>query len=383
MAFFPVIINDGETQIPEDEDVCYIISKNGSFIKKKVGIIESVVKVDQISILQETEEYASIDIPKIPALQMAQVFTFFEKVYEEFSSEANILLYYHMQKEIFWLRVPRQEVSRAGVEYTKWGSCKGYDLIGTIHSHCDFGAFHSGIDDADEKFFDGLHITIGNNNQRWKTIAVSVVVNGQRFKGEPDEYIEGLTTEDYHETKIERPHRRSGWLENIYGAFGSMYGAGVPISPPAPIKRIVVKKGFNVDVPDGARTFPQTWMDFVSKWSHTKKKKEEEEKKEEKKEEKTEQPYLFPDYQPLNTENYFLFGDRDTDILRDDHTEDDGDEWSPCYTCQYRDCKMEMELEDLLDEEDETDFTELSTKKEEEHLRSELGDAFANAARNR
>jgi hypothetical protein len=38
----------------------------------------------------------------------------------------------------------------------------GFRIFGTIHSHCNFGAFHSGVDDADEKHFDGLHITIGN-----------------------------------------------------------------------------------------------------------------------------------------------------------------------------------------------------------------------------
>lgn len=45
----------------------------------------------------------------------------------------------------------------------------GYKLYGTIHSHCDFSAFHSGVDDADEKKFDGLHITIGHvkKDQAW------------------------------------------------------------------------------------------------------------------------------------------------------------------------------------------------------------------------
>lgn len=44
---------------------------------------------------------------------------------------------------------------------------KGYRIYGTIHSHCNFGAFHSGTDDHDEKNFDGLHITIGNVNSGW------------------------------------------------------------------------------------------------------------------------------------------------------------------------------------------------------------------------
>jgi len=34
--------------------------------------------------------------------------------------------------------------------------------VGTIHSHCNSEAFHSDVDKADEKFDDGIHITIGN-----------------------------------------------------------------------------------------------------------------------------------------------------------------------------------------------------------------------------
>jgi hypothetical protein len=40
----------------------------------------------------------------------------------------------------------------------------GYRVMGTIHSHSNFSAFHSGVDDNDEENFDGLHITIGNVN---------------------------------------------------------------------------------------------------------------------------------------------------------------------------------------------------------------------------
>lgn len=47
----------------------------------------------------------------------------------------------------------------------------GYVIYGTIHSHCNFGAFHSGVDDNDEIQFDGLHITIGNVRSGWSFAA--------------------------------------------------------------------------------------------------------------------------------------------------------------------------------------------------------------------
>lgn len=45
----------------------------------------------------------------------------------------------------------------------------GYEIYGTIHSHSNFAAFHSATDDADEKDFEGLHITVGHvaKDQEW------------------------------------------------------------------------------------------------------------------------------------------------------------------------------------------------------------------------
>jgi hypothetical protein len=64
----------------------------------------------------------------------------------------------------------REEVSTAHAKvvnlYNKLFS-EGYRIFGTIHSHCDFAAFHSGTDDADEVKQDGLHITVGNCNSGW------------------------------------------------------------------------------------------------------------------------------------------------------------------------------------------------------------------------
>ena len=71
---------------------------------------------------------------------------------------------------------------RAHEEYQKLINA-GYVLYGTIHSHCNFSAFHSGTDDRDEIEFDGLHITIGNVNSGW-TFATRIVAGGAFFKRE-------------------------------------------------------------------------------------------------------------------------------------------------------------------------------------------------------
>ena len=65
-------------------------------------------------------------------------------------------------------------------------------MIGTVHSHAGMSAFHSGVDDADEKTFDGLHITLGNMNDDDISISASIVANGYRVIVDPTEYVNNL-----------------------------------------------------------------------------------------------------------------------------------------------------------------------------------------------
>lgn len=83
---------------------------------------------------------------------------------------------------------------RANEEYQKLIN-SGYVLYGTIHSHCNFSAFHSGTDDADETAFDGLHITIGNVNSGW-TFATRVVAGGAFFKKELSDVLDVTNDSD-------------------------------------------------------------------------------------------------------------------------------------------------------------------------------------------
>jgi hypothetical protein len=65
-------------------------------------------------------------------------------------------------------------------------------MVGTIHSHCDFSAFHSGTDERDEATFDGLHLTFGNVNRENFSIAGSVVFCNSRSKVDPSTVCEGI-----------------------------------------------------------------------------------------------------------------------------------------------------------------------------------------------
>lgn len=192
---FPVYFVDQdpkETGLPAD-DICYLVTKKGIFLKKKVGYIESVAPVDKISFLEEIQPDAKMDINPIEAEDAVQVFTFFRAVYNLHRAESATILFYNSQTGQYKIEAPHQKVSGGGVNYAR-GSVMvdGYDMVGTIHSHANFNAFHSGTDKADEKSFDGLHITFGHVADDQFSISCSIVANGYRVIVDPKLYIKGL-----------------------------------------------------------------------------------------------------------------------------------------------------------------------------------------------
>lgn len=197
---FKIHINDGNNETPKD-DIFYIISKEGIFLKKKVGLIDSITPVDKISFLStmKEENKASINIPKIPANLTSSVWLFFKKVYEKYNGEAIMLIYYNEKNKKYKMIVPKQEVSGGSLDY-KTSIENGFNLIGDIHSHGSMSAFHSGTDSYDEKSFDGIHITFGNMNKEYFSISTSIVVNGFRVIVDSEKYLNGI--EKYNKTTI-------------------------------------------------------------------------------------------------------------------------------------------------------------------------------------
>lgn len=210
---FPIHVNDGTTPIPED-DICYIVAKEGIFLKKKMGIMESIAPVENISILESVTSMARMNIKKIPGGQVAKVIAFFREVYKEYNGEAIILLFYDTEKRIYKIVPPHQKVTSATCDYNKGITIEGMQMIGTIHSHANMSAFHSGTDDTDEEHFDGLHITIGNMCDEDVSITASIVVNGYRFVIQPEDYIERLTKMADIDETVKKPTRRMfKWVE--------------------------------------------------------------------------------------------------------------------------------------------------------------------------
>ena len=64
-------------------------------------------------------------------------------------------------------------------------------MAGTIHSHAAMSAFHSGTDDHDEQFFDGVHITIGKLDSV-PEYSCSLVVHGKRAMFDASQLVDGM-----------------------------------------------------------------------------------------------------------------------------------------------------------------------------------------------
>ena len=194
-----ILINQGG-RLPQDGNF-YIIGKDGIYLSKNTGLIRAVVKVKGISTLQAVETFAKINVPKIPAEIVARALMFFRKAYDQHRVEAVALIYYSETEKKYQIEAPLQKNTYTLAKYQGLSLlAKGYKTVGSIHSHCDFSAFHSGFDRRDEDEFDGIHITLGHIDQPYFTIDSELTVNGNPFQLNPEDLVEGIHRVDYSPT---------------------------------------------------------------------------------------------------------------------------------------------------------------------------------------
>lgn len=225
---YPVIVYEEGTALPS-EGTYYIVAGNGIFLQKNTGIVSCLTPVKDIPFLADVKNIANLqlNLPKLPAKLTWGIKELFKRVVTEYYSEANTQLYYNKELKELQVRVPKQVVSHGGVQYDNLrvdiedNPDPASLLVGTIHSHCDFAAFHSGTDVHDEEDFDGLHVTFGHNNEDVFTISACIVVNGKRQPVKPEDHLEGIEpvgdkgyyrlsgTPEYAEEQL------TAWLSNI------------------------------------------------------------------------------------------------------------------------------------------------------------------------
>ena len=184
---------------PPETGTYYLITRSGVYLHRETKAGNAMVKVNGIPWLKEPTIEFSLKLPKIPASIIGQALTFFRKVFKDHHSESYVTLFYSEQLKQYQLWCPKQTVTYASVNYDrndqppfKDRSDEGWQMCGTIHSHCDFSAYHSGTDIGDEDTFDGIHITLGHVNKAQFSMEVSISFNGIREKLEPENCCSGV-----------------------------------------------------------------------------------------------------------------------------------------------------------------------------------------------
>jgi len=273
---FNVYLNDGEKPLPTDE-VCYIIAKDGIYLKKKLGVMESIAPVKEISILKPIQATAKMNIKKIPAVEFGRVYEFFRRVYEAHQSEAVVLLFYDEVNKKYRIVPPHQKVTAAGAEYDRGIVMEGYTMVGTIHSHANFSAFHSGTDVTDEAGFDGLHITIGHVATDNPSITACIVANGHRVVVQPEEYASGIIKASQAKKEVPPPIVVSK-PETGKQTYRIINGALVRDIPGFQHRGYVHTPNFSswtddnryvFTIPAGKRKFNESWLTLVEKGTYT------------------------------------------------------------------------------------------------------------------
>ena len=175
------------------------------------------------------EELTEIRLPKLPYDLYKQIYSFFKSVYTEHKSEVAVLLWYNFERKDWFIEVPKQKVSGASVNYdrdleeNKKLESKGYICVGSIHSHCEMGAFHSGTDDGDEYNFDGFHMTIGKV-MSGPEHACRFIVKDVEYKMKFEECVEvPLEDEAFPKEWSEKVSKYSyaGKNASLYGFYGA------------------------------------------------------------------------------------------------------------------------------------------------------------------
>lgn len=198
-----VVKNDWWKKKEEEEDDLQIVDPSTGEL---MGDTED--NMDQR--LLAVEPYINMNLPKLEQEIIYKALLFFRKVFNKYKAEAIILLAYNEANKEYALFCPKQQVSGAHIDYDRdlserlttvrknededWFELleSGYTKVGTIHSHCDFQAFHSGTDTGDEASFNGVHITLGHVVSQEFSVAASLVLNDYREEVDVENFALGV-----------------------------------------------------------------------------------------------------------------------------------------------------------------------------------------------
>lgn len=133
--------------------------------------------------------------PKISVRVWESILAFFADTYKRTRSECQVRLYVNADKKE-WAAWAYPQEARSGMsakeidnaqatqQRKQFSESEGWVYFGTVHHHCASHAFQSSTDEHNEQSQDGLHITIGNMDEKQHTIHARFYAAGTRY--EPD-----------------------------------------------------------------------------------------------------------------------------------------------------------------------------------------------------
>lgn len=172
-----------------EEDIYFLLARNGLFKITKTFFFKAStyffvpLQGKKLEELRKHKVGLELCLPKkIPFWVYEKSLDFFRRRYKAWRCEALGIIYWDEKKEDYKLVIPKNQKGDIYRVLAEIGLNPNNTLrIGTIHSHGEIRAGHSGTDDEDERYDDGLHITMGDIEDEVPSISCSVVVDGQRF----------------------------------------------------------------------------------------------------------------------------------------------------------------------------------------------------------
>ncbi len=190
-------VRDGKKPKPHSS-LFYELASNSAFIHERTDLWDSVTEASEVRGLKPGKCSLRLKMPPIPRLLIREIVQFFAWIYKEHGTEVAVLLSYNLQKKLYAPVVPEQVTTHGSIHYNLQNITlkDGYLLVGSLHSHCDFGAFHSGIDEHDEADFDGIHVTFGKFSDEKGAnsfeASIEAAIRGTRFVLDPVYWLSGV-----------------------------------------------------------------------------------------------------------------------------------------------------------------------------------------------
>jgi len=156
---------------------------------KEVPGLFRVKNTYKISEAKASLEYLG---PFITQDMWRQILSFFAWTNREHHSESQVRWYINM-KEARWAAWAYPQKERTGMSAQELGDTPEFkeqraqfnddwEYFGTVHHHCNGGAFQSGVDETNEKGQDGLHVTVGHLDKEHHSIHCRVYQSEVKFE---------------------------------------------------------------------------------------------------------------------------------------------------------------------------------------------------------